>query len=152
MAEKKVVVFGLDCATPQLVFDKWAKDLPHLSSLMERGISGPMQSCIPPITIPAWSCMMTSKNPGKLGCYGFRNRSDYSYDGLSFATSKAVKEAAVWDLLARHGKKVVLLGIPQTYPPRPVNGVMVSCFLTPDTSSQYTYPAGPQAGNSSAGG
>ena len=94
MAEKKVVVFGLDCATPQLVFDKWAKDLPHLSRLMERGISGPMQSCIPPITIPAWSCMMTSKNPGKLGCYGFRNRSDYSYDGLSFATSKAVKEAA----------------------------------------------------------
>ena len=140
MAEKKVVVFGLDCATPQLVFDKWSKDLPHLSRLMERGIFGPMQSCIPPITIPAWSCMMTSKNPGKLGCYGFRNRSDYSYDGLSFATSKAVKEPAVWDLLARHDKKVVLLGIPQTYPPKPVNGIMVSCFLTPDTSSQYTYP------------
>jgi predicted AlkP superfamily phosphohydrolase/phosphomutase len=140
MAEKKVDVFGLDCATPQLVFDKWAKDLPHLSRLMERGIAGPMQSCIPPITIPAWSCMMTSKNPGKMGCYGFRNRSDHSYDGLSFATSKAVKEATVWDLLARNGKKVILLGIPQTYPPRPVNGIMVSCFLTPDTSSQYTYP------------
>ena len=140
MAEKKVVVFGLDCATPQLVFDKWSKDLPHLSGLMERGISGPMQSCIPPITIPAWSCMMTSKNPGKLGCYGFRNRSDYSYNGLSFATAKAVKEDTLWDILARYGKKVVLLGIPQTYPPRPVNGVMVSCFLTPDTSSPYTYP------------
>ena len=140
MAEKKVVVFGLDCATPQLVFDKWSKDLPHLSSLMERGISGPMQSCIPPITIPAWSCMMTSKNPGKLGCYGFRNRSDYSYDGLSFATAKAVKEDTLWDILARYGKKVVLLGIPKTYPPRPVSGIMVSCFLTPDTSSQYTYP------------
>jgi predicted AlkP superfamily phosphohydrolase/phosphomutase len=140
MAEKKVVVFGLDCATPQLVFDKWSKDLPHLSGLMERGISGPLQSCIPPITIPAWSCMMTSKNPGKLGCYGFRNRSDYSYNGLSFATAKAVKEDTLWDILARYGKKVVLLGIPQTYPPRPVNGVMVSCFLTPDTSSPYTYP------------
>jgi predicted AlkP superfamily phosphohydrolase/phosphomutase len=107
---------------------------------MEHGISGPLQSCIPPITIPAWSCMMTSKNPGKLGCYGFRNRSDYSYNGLSFATAKAVKEDTLWDILARYGKKVVLLGIPQTYPPRPVNGVMVSCFLTPDTSSQYTYP------------
>lgn len=140
MAEKKLIVFGLDCATPQLVFDRWASVLPNLAALRERGISGPLQSCIPPITIPAWTCMMTSKNPGKLGCYGFRNRSDYSYDRLSFATSRVIKEPAVWDVLARYGKQVILLGIPQTYPPKPVNGVMVSCFLTPDTSSQYTYP------------
>ncbi len=141
MAEKKVIIFGLDCATPQLVFDRWASALPNLAALRERGIAGPLQSCIPPITIPAWTCMLTSKNPGKLGCYGFRNRSDYSYEGLSFATSKVIKEPAVWDVLARYGKKVILLGIPQTYPPKPVNGIMVSCFLTPDTSSRYTYPA-----------
>ena len=36
---------------------------------------------------------------------------------------------------------MVVLGVPQTYPVSPVNGVMVSCFLTPDTNRQYTYPA-----------
>ena len=37
--------------------------------------------------------------------------------------------------------RVVALGVPQTFPPRPVNGEMVSCFLTPSTTqSQYTYP------------
>jgi len=85
--------------------------------------------------------MMTGKDPGRLGFYGFRNRSDYSYDELSIATSQAVKEDTVWDILSREGKRVVLVGVPQTYPPKPVNGLLVSCFLTPSTQSQFTYPA-----------
>ncbi len=140
MTDKKVLVIGLDCATPQLVFDAWADRLPAISSLMRRGSYGVLRSCVPPITVPAWSCMMSGKNPGKLGCYGFRNRSDYSYEGMAFATSRAIKEDRVWDILSRHGKKSILVGVPQTYPPTPVNGLMVTCFLTPDTSCQYTYP------------
>jgi predicted AlkP superfamily phosphohydrolase/phosphomutase len=84
--------------------------------------------------------MMTSKNPGKLGIYGFRNRADYSYEGLSFATSRAVKEDTMWDILSRQGKRVILLGVPQTYPPKPVNGYLVTSFMAPDTESRYTYP------------
>ena len=30
--------------------------------------------------------------------------------------------------------------MPQTYPPRPIDGEMVTCFLTPSTKSEYTYP------------
>jgi predicted AlkP superfamily phosphohydrolase/phosphomutase len=142
MADRKVLIIGLDCATPQLVFDAWADRLPAISSLMHRGSYGLLRSCVPPITVPAWSCMMSGKNPGKLGCYGFRNRPDHSYAGLTFATSRAIKEDRVWDILSRAGKKVILVGVPQTYPPTPVNGIMVTCFLTPDTSCQYTYPRG----------
>ena len=136
----KVLVLGLDCATPQLVFDRWRKDLPTLSGLMDQGIYGKLESSNPPITVPAWSCMMASKDPGQLGFYGFRNRKDHSYEGLFFANSSSVKEDRVWDILGRAGKKVILVGIPQTYPPRPVNGDLITCFLTPDTRSQYTYP------------
>ena len=110
MSERKVIVLGLDCATPQLVFDRWAHELPALSWLMQNGVYGPLKSCIPPITIPAWLSMMTGKDPGQLGCYGFRNRSDYSYQGLSFATSKMVTAATVWDILGREQKQVILLG------------------------------------------
>jgi len=141
MADRKVLIVGLDCATPQFVFDKWAAQLPTIASLMNRGSYGLLRSCVPPITVPAWSCMMSGKSPGTLGCYGFRNRSDYSYEGMSFATSRAIKEDRVWDILSRAGKKVVLVGVPQTYPPTPVNGLMVTCFLTPDTSCQYTHPS-----------
>ena len=140
MADRKVLIIGLDCATPQFVFEMWAAQLPTITSLMNRGTYGLLRSCVPPITVPAWSCMMSGKNPGKLGCYGFRNRSDHSYEGLAFATSRAIKDDRVWDILSRAGKKVILVGVPQTYPPTPVNGLMVTCFLTPDTSCQYTHP------------
>ncbi len=137
----KVLVIGLDCAEPSLVFEKWRDQLPNLRALMERGVWTTMNSTTPPITVPAWSCMMSSKDPGTLGIYGFRNRKDYSYTGLSFATSTAVREPRLWDILSAAGKHVVVLGVPGTYPPSPVNGAMVSCFLTPDPAKNiYTHP------------
>src|SRR5574341_256989 len=138
---RKVLVIGLDCAAPELVFDRWRDDLPCLKSLMDHGIYGRLQSTIPPITVPAWMSMMTGKDPGQLGFYGFRNRSSYDYDKLSFVTSQSVKEDTVWDILSRRGRRVVAVGVPPSYPPKPVNGIMVSCFLTPDRHSQFTYPA-----------
>src|SRR6478736_4146592 len=73
------------CAEPSLVLERWRDELPTISGLMERGSYGRLTSVIPPITVPAWSCMMSSKTPGDLGVYGFRNRSDHSYDGLFIA-------------------------------------------------------------------
>lgn len=137
----KVFVIGLDCAEPSLIFDRWRDELPHLRRLMEGGTYGELESCIPCITVPAWACMMSSKDPGQLGLYGFHNRADYSYDHMTIANSTALKEPLVWDILSRVGKQVVLVGVPPAYPPRPVNGVMVGCFLTPSTNKPYTYPA-----------
>jgi len=134
-------VIGLDCAAPQFVFDRWLPELPALRSLTERGSFGVLRSCDPPITVPAWTVMTSSRSPGALGFYGFRNRRDHSYDGLAFADSRAVRVPRVWDVLSTRGRDVVVLGVPQTYPPSRVNGAMVSCFLTPDTrTSRYTYP------------
>jgi predicted AlkP superfamily phosphohydrolase/phosphomutase len=136
----RVCVIGLDCAPPELVFGRFRADLPNLDRLMRRGVYGPLESTTPPITVPAWMSMMTGKDPGTLGVYGFRNRKDHSYDGLAFANSRMVREETVWDVLARHGRQSILLGIPLTYPPRPINGLMVCDFLAPDTSVEYTYP------------
>ncbi len=136
----RVMIIGLDCAEPSLVLERWRDELPVLSGLMESGAYGPLTSVVPPITVPAWSCMMSSRTPGDLGIYGFRNRADYSYDGLFIANGTAVKEPRLWDYATRAGKPSIVLGVPGTFPPRPLNGVMVSCFLTPSLESQYTYP------------
>lgn len=136
----KVCVIGLDCAPPELVFDLWGDLLPNLRRIRERGVYGPLNSTIPPITVPAWMCMMTGKDPGTLGIYGFRNRRDHSYEGLAFASSRLVREPALWDVLAEEGKRSILLGVPLTYPPRPVNGLLIGDFLAPNTESDYTYP------------
>jgi predicted AlkP superfamily phosphohydrolase/phosphomutase len=139
--KRKVLVIGLDCAAPALVFDAWLADLPNIKKLVSEGLWGRMFSSIPPITCPAWMCMMTSKNPGKLGIFGFRNRSNYAYKEIWIANSTVIKEPTLWDIISREGLTVGLIGVPQTYPPRPVNGFMVTDFLAPDTSADYTYPS-----------
>jgi predicted AlkP superfamily phosphohydrolase/phosphomutase len=118
---RKVLAIGLDCAPPELVFDRWRPYLPNIGRLMGAGLYGELESTIPPITIPAWMSMMTSKDPGQLGLYGFRNRKDHSYDSMTLATSLAVKEETAWDILARAGKTVTLIGVPPSYPPKRVN-------------------------------
>jgi predicted AlkP superfamily phosphohydrolase/phosphomutase len=138
---RRALVIGLDCAAPQLVFDRWLDELPNLRRLTERGRFGVLRSCDPPITVPAWSVMTSSRSPGALGFYGFRNRKDHSYEAMAFADSRSVKVPRVWDILSSKGRPVIVLGVPQTYPVSQVHGVMVSCFLTPDTNRQYTYPA-----------
>jgi predicted AlkP superfamily phosphohydrolase/phosphomutase len=137
----KVFVIGLDCGEPTLVFDRWREDLPNLRRLMTGGAYGELTSSIPAITVPAWASMLSSKDPGQLGFYGFRNRADHSYERMSIATAAAVKVDRVWDILSRAGRQVIVAGVPQTFPVKPVNGCMISSFLTPSTQSQYTYPA-----------
>lgn len=138
----RVVLIGLDCGTPQLLFDRFADEMPTLSKLRASSVWGPMTSVVPPITMPAWSCMMSGQTPGDLGVYGFRDRSAYDYGPLAFASSKSIKVPRIWDTLTEAGRPSVVLGVPGTYPPSPINGCMVGCFLSPSTDSAYTHPAG----------
>ena len=136
----KVFVIGLDAAPPKLVFEDFKGELPNLAEMMDHGVYGPLESCDPPITIPAWAAMATSRNPGALGLYGFRHRKRGSYAGFYVASSLSVKEETVWDILSRRGLKSCVIGVPPSYPPKPLNGLLVSCFITPDATKEYTYP------------
>jgi predicted AlkP superfamily phosphohydrolase/phosphomutase len=135
----KICILGLDCAAPELIFGD--ERLVNIRRLMDLGFYGRLESVIPPITVPAWMCMSTSQDPGSLGVYGFRNRSDHSYDRLAFTNSASIKALSIWDQLAREGKKSIIMGVPPNYPPRRVNGISIGCFLTPDTATEdFTYP------------
>lgn len=138
--KRRVMVIGLDCADPGLVFSRWQNDLPNIKRVIQAGVYGPLRSVTPPITVPAWMCMMTSRDPGELGVYGFRNRADHGYNKLAIANSGSIREETVWDVLGRHGKECIVIGVPPTYPVKPLRGSLVSCFLTPGSHSQYTYP------------
>lgn len=115
-------------------------DLPNIKNMIENGFSSILESCHPPITIPAWMVMMTSKNPGKLGIYGFRHRKRYSYKEGWIATSNTVREKRLWDYLAEYGKRSCLIGVPPSYPPYRINGNLISCFITPSINNEYTHP------------
>ena len=56
----KLLVIGLDCAAPELVFEQWRHELPNLNRLMSQGVYGRLRSSIPCITVPAWSVMKST--------------------------------------------------------------------------------------------
>src|SRR5204863_9885432 len=101
MSPTKVAVIGLDCAEPSLVFDQWLEELPNISRLVRSGTSGRLRSVDPPITVPAWTCMMSGRDPGELGIYGFRNRRDHSYHAPTTADPRAVTVDRGWDHTGR---------------------------------------------------
>jgi predicted AlkP superfamily phosphohydrolase/phosphomutase len=139
----KILVVGLDCAAPELLLGD--ERLTNFRRLMAGGCYGRLESVIPPITVPAWMCMSTSQDPGSLGVYGFRNRTNHTYDSLGIVNSRSITELAIWDQVAREGKKANIIGVPPNFPPRKVNGISVGCFLTPDTfKDAYTFPAAVQ--------
>lgn len=142
MKPKRVLVIGLDCAPPELLFDRFADKLPNIRRMLDDGVYARMESSHPPITIPAWMVMATSKNAGRLGVYGFRHRKPGTYNDIWLANSHSIKEKTVWDILGEHDKKVVVVGVPPAYPPKPVNGALISCFMTPGADKDYTYPRG----------
>jgi predicted AlkP superfamily phosphohydrolase/phosphomutase len=139
----KIAIIGLDSVPPELMFAKLLDKLPNIKKMYERGMHGNLETCHPPITVPAWMVMMTGMNPGKLGIYGFRHRKGHAYSDGYIVNSSHVKEETVWQALARKGKKSIVLGVPPGYPPKSIDNCnIVSCFITPSMDKQFTYPAG----------
>jgi len=139
--KKKLVIIGLDCATPRTFFQDFKDDCPNIKKLMDSGVYGKLRSCDPPITIPAWMVMSTGKKAGTLGLYGFRHRKENLYDDFWIASSYNIKEPTVCDIIGDKGLKSCVLGLPPTYPVQKINGCLVSGFITPDSTTEFTYPA-----------
>lgn len=137
---RRVLVIGIDGATFDLL-EPWMAQgvLPHLRALVERGVSGPLRSVFPPVTAPAWVSFQTGKNPGKHGIFEFLQHDERSFELVPVNASMR-DGLPIWDILSREGKKVAILGVPVTYPPKPVNGIQICGFLAPRGSRDFTFP------------
>ncbi len=136
----KVLVIGLDGATFDLLKPWMAEGhMPFLKSLIDGGAHGDLESTMPPLTAAAWVSFATGVNPGKHGLFDFVFPRNGSYDVL-VANPKLRDAEPVWSVASRHGKRVGIVSVPMTYPPEPVNGFMLSCFMTPGPASEYSYP------------
>lgn len=136
---KRTVIFCLDGATFDLILP-WIDEeiLPNLKRLMVNGVWGELESVHPPLSCPAWISFKTGKNPGKLGIFDFLVRVKNQY---SLKPSMDIsKFTAFWDLLSQNDIEVGIFNLPTTYPPKKVNGFIVTSMFTPTTSSNYSYP------------
>ena len=138
---RRALVIGLDSLPPLPVLEGWGAELPCLRALAAAGASARLRSADPPITVPAWASMLTGRDPGVLGLYGFRDRADRSYHRRVLAASDRVREPWLWERVAAAGGRALVIGVPPTWPPRVPPGVtLVADFLAPSTETDYTAP------------
>ncbi|MHA1834575.1 MAG: alkaline phosphatase family protein, partial [Candidatus Baldrarchaeia archaeon] len=134
----KVLVIGLDGGTWNIIKPLVeAGKLPTIAKLMREGCYGDLESSLPSVTYPAWKCYSTGKNPGKLGVYHFmgidvRKRKSF------FNSSNHFKSKELWDYLSQDNITCGVIGMPTTYPPKKINGFMVSEFVPKEVG--FTYP------------
>lgn len=91
----------------------------------------------PPMSPPAWSSIISGLNVSKHGVYDF-----YSYNKYS-GKLKLIKRddipLTIFDIMNNLGLKQLLVNIPFFYPPKAINGIVISGLPAP-TGSIYTYP------------
>ena len=127
----RAVVIGLDGAAWHLLDPLIEQGvMPRLAELRARGASGTLASTIPTYTPPAWTSAITGVNPGRHGVYGFiEGHAQAEHQELMH--SGKVRSPTLWEIANAQGATCGIYNVPLTYPPRPLDGWMVSGMLTP---------------------
>jgi len=136
----KILIIGLDGATLNVIEPLVkAGRLPTFASFMQEGVWGKLRSTVLPLSPPAWTSFMTGKNPGKHGIFGFVTPLAGEYK-TRLVTGRDIKARPLWEYL-KPEEKIGLVEVPMTYPPKPINGVMISGMMVPSYFKVFTYPA-----------
>ncbi|HLA48241.1 MAG TPA: alkaline phosphatase family protein, partial [Nitrospinota bacterium] len=128
---KKVFILGLDGATFNILKPMLEKGrLPTFSRIMKEGSHCELNSTIISNSAPAWTSFATGKNPGKHSISGFTRLLPNSYQ-LKLLSGSDNRAKSLWELLGEHGKQSIVMNIPMTYPPKKINGILISGLDTP---------------------
>jgi len=135
---KRLVVVGLDGVPYRLLKDLSEKGMmPNAYSIIENGVFRKMESTIPEVSSVAWSSIITGKNPGEHGIFGFTDFSEGTYR-LSFPNFNDLKAIPFWK--RDNSRRSIIINVPATFPASKLNGVHISGFVALDLE-RSTYPA-----------
>ena len=133
-------VIGLDGATFDLILPWVAQGkLPAMAQVLARGAWGQLRSTVPPMTGPAWTTFATGANPARHSIYDWVYREPGTYNFVP-ATAANRRLPSLWSLLSAAGRRVAVVNVPMTFPPEPVNGLLISGLPTPSKQVTFTHP------------
>jgi len=100
-----------------------------LRQLMEEGVMPTYQRLTGDGTFTRMYSTQPTVSSGT-NIFGFTDLFPNSYQ-LDIPDSTRIKSKLIWEHLTDLGKRSVTMGVPISYPTRPIDGVMVGCFLSP---------------------
>ena len=137
---RPVLVIGLDGLSFDLLARLRREEIaPNMDRMAREGSLRRLKGVLPSVSPVSWATFATGVNPGRHGIYGFIERRPGSWN-LFVPTSRDLRSETLWGRLSAQGTRVVVINVPLTYPPEPVNGVLVSGFSAADLESAV-YPA-----------
>jgi len=128
---RPVLVLGLDGACFDVIDPLVAAGrLPYLARLLRDGARATLESTVPPVSFPAWSSFATGLDPGAHGLFDFTQKLPGAYR-IRFTNAGDRSGATLFARASTAGRRVLALGMPATFPPEPVDGLLVSGFDAP---------------------
>jgi len=134
----KILLIGIDGIDPSIL-EHYRDELPTFKRLVVNGTFGKLHSTIPSVSGPAWTSMMSGKNPGKTGIIDFIGRDPLSENKGRIFNSLSVKTLRIWNEVEKSGGKSVVIGVPITFPVKKIEGVMIGGFMTSSLDSKRAF-------------
>jgi len=131
--KNRVFIIGLDGGDLGLL-TRYARDLPNISELEEKGSSSRLRSTFIPLTPAAWASAFTGVQPHKHGIWDW---SEEGGESKQLVSSLSIRIPSLWEYIK--DLRIGLLNIPMTFPPSRVNGFMISGLLSPSLE-KAVYP------------
>jgi hypothetical protein len=128
----RVLIIGIDGATMRVIEPMIAAGrLPNLEAIARTGASGRLHSLLPLLSPRIWTSVATGKPPDEHGILGWvlprkTGEATRLYD------SHDRRVHALWNIFSHHGRSVATVNWLMSYPPEPVNGVMISDYAYPE--------------------
>ena len=136
--DQKVFIVSLDGATFDILIPFMRQGcMPNLQRLMQDSLSAELESVIPAVTAPAWTSFMTGNNPSKHGVFGF-TQFDPADNRVKLTNARDIKSKTLWQVLSEKGKRSIVVNLPYTTPPYPINGILVNGWESPPRN--FTFP------------
>jgi len=132
MKKSRLFILALD-GTPFTLLQQLFREgvMPNLKKLTEESVFKQMDSVLPSVSSSAWSSFMTGKTPAQHGILGFVDRTPADMKWY-IPNAEHLRAKTIWQILSEKGKRVFVMNVPVTFPPRPINGISICGFLGND--------------------
>jgi predicted AlkP superfamily phosphohydrolase/phosphomutase len=118
------VLIGLDGATFSVLDPLIERGhMPRLQTLLAGGVRARLKSTAHPLTPPAWTTLITGRNPGEHGIFDFV-RHQVCDSGVVYGLNgfDDIKAKTIWQLVSEAGGSSLSLNFPMMAPPPPLRG------------------------------
>lgn len=130
-----MVVLGLD-GLPLSLAKQLGTSLPNIGRLAANAVT--VKAEIPELSPVNWTSFFTGEGPERHGIFGFSQINTETYE-LSITNSENAGCPTIFDRLGEAGHVSRVINLPNTYPVKPLRGMLVSGFVSHELQ-QAAYP------------